>query len=249
MMKRFEGKTALVTGSARGIGHEIALAYSEEGASVMIADVSADASREAAERIKAVTGGRTMWTALDVTKEDSCAAAVQAAVADLGRLDILVNNAGITKDNLVLRMKEADFSAVIDVNLKGAFLMSKAAAKYMLKARSGRIVSIASVVGQTGQAGQANYSASKAGLIGLTKSMAREFASRGVLVNAVAPGFVRTKMTETLSDEAKAKITEMIPLAKIGEPSDIAAAVLFLTGEESRYITGQVLAVNGGLYM
>ncbi|MCX5791550.1 MAG: SDR family oxidoreductase, partial [Elusimicrobia bacterium] len=161
----------------------------------------------------------------------------------------LVNNAGITRDNLVLRMKEADFDAVMDVNLKGAFLMAKAAAKPMLKARAGSIINISSVVGQSGQAGQANYSASKAGLIGLTKSLAREFAPRQVLVNAVAPGFIRTRMTDGLKEEAKAKISEMIPLGRMGEPAEVAKAALFLAGGDCSYITGQVLAVNGGLYM
>ncbi|MDA8244760.1 MAG: 3-oxoacyl-[acyl-carrier-protein] reductase [Elusimicrobia bacterium] len=248
-MKRLEGKTALVTGAARGIGLEIALAFAAEGASVAVADLSQADSAAAAADIAAKTGAKTLGLGLDVSKEADCERAVAEAEQAFGRLDILVNNAGITKDNLVLRMKEADFSAVIDVNLKGAFLMAKAASKLMLKARSGRIVNISSVVGQSGQAGQANYSASKAGLIGLTKSLAREFAPRQVLVNAVAPGFIRTRMTETLKDEAKAKISEMIPLGRMGEPGEVAKAALFLASDDSAYITGQVLAVNGGLYM
>ncbi len=248
-MKRLEGKAALVTGAARGIGCEIALAFAAEGAMVAVADLSRADSEAAAADIAARTGARTLGLGLDVSKEADCEKAVEEAAAAFGRLDILVNNAGITKDNLVLRMKETDFSAVIDVNLKGAFLMSKAVSKLMLKARTGRIVNIASVVGQTGQAGQANYSASKAGLIGLTKSLAREFAPRGVLVNAVAPGFIRTRMTEGLKDEAKAKISEMIPLGRMGEAGEVAKAALFLAGEDSAYVTGQVLAVNGGLYM
>ena len=248
-MKRLEGKTALVTGAARGIGLEIALAFAAEGASVAVADLSQADSAAAADDIAAKTGAKTLGLGLDVSKEADCERAVAEAEQAFGRLDILVNNAGITKDNLVLRMKEADFSAVIDVNLKGAFLMAKAASKLMLKARSGRIVNISSVVGQSGQAGQANYSASKAGLIGLTKSLAREFAPRQVLVNAVAPGFIRTRMTETLKDEAKAKISEMIPLGRMGEPGEVAKAALFLASDDSAYITGQVLAVNGGLYM
>jgi 3-oxoacyl-[acyl-carrier protein] reductase len=161
----------------------------------------------------------------------------------------LVNNAGIARDNLVLRMKEDDFQAVLDVNLKGAFLMAKAASKGMLRQRSGRIINIASVVGQSGNAGQANYAASKAGLIGMTKSMAREFASRQVLVNAVAPGYIQTAMTEDLKEDAKARLLEMIPLERLGSGADVAKAVLFLAGEDSQYITGQVLAVNGGIYM
>jgi len=248
-VKRLEGKAALVTGAARGIGCEIALAFAAEGAMVAVADLSRADSEAAAADIAARTGARTLGLGLDVSKEADCEKAVEEAAAAFGRLDILVNNAGITKDNLVLRMKETDFSAVIDVNLKGAFLMSKAVSKLMLKARTGRIVNIASVVGQTGQAGQANYSASKAGLIGLTKSLAREFAPRGVLVNAVAPGFIRTRMTEGLKDEAKAKISEMIPLGRMGEAGEVAKAALFLAGEDSAYVTGQVLAVNGGLYM
>lgn len=248
-MKTFENKVAVVTGSARGIGYEIALHYAREGASVVVADISLEQSAAAASEIAKQTGAKTLGIALNVTDENSCSQAVDETVKTFGALDILVNNAGITKDGLMLRMKESDFAAVIDVNLKGAFLMSKAAVKFMFKQHSGRIVNIASVVGQAGQAGQANYSASKAGLIGLTKTMAREFASRKILVNAVAPGFVHTKMTESLSEEAKAKILEQIPLKEICEPAEIAKAVLFLTGSSSEYITGQVLAVNGGLYM
>ena len=248
-MKRLEGRSALVTGAARGIGLEIALAFAAEGASVAVADLSAEESAAAAADIAAKTGAKTLGLGLDVSREADCERAVQEAAAAFGKLDVLVNNAGITKDTLVLRMKEADFDAVLSVNLKGSFLMAKAAAKLMLKARSGRIINISSVVGQSGQAGQANYSASKAGLIGLTKSLAREFAPRQVLVNAVAPGFIRTRMTDGLKDEAKAKISEMIPLGRMGEPGEVARAVLFLAGDDSAYITGQVLAVNGGLYM
>ncbi|MHB0995824.1 MAG: 3-oxoacyl-[acyl-carrier-protein] reductase [Elusimicrobiales bacterium] len=248
-MKRLEGKTALVTGAARGIGLEIAMAFAAEGASVAVADLSQADCAAAAEDIAAKTGAKAIGLGLDVSKEADCEKALEEAEKTFGKVDILVNNAGITKDNLVLRMKEADFDSVISVNLKGAFLMSKAAAKLMLKARGGRIINISSVVGQSGQAGQANYSASKAGLIGLTKSLAREFAPRGVLVNAVAPGFIRTRMTDGLKDEAKAKISEMIPLGRMGEPAEVAKAALFLAGEDSAYITGQVLAVNGGLYM
>lgn len=248
-MKRLEGKTALVTGSARGIGFEIALAFAAEGAAVAVADLSREEAAAAAAEIAAKTGAKTLGLGLDVASEASCQQALDELVKSFGKADILVNNAGITKDNLVLRMKEADFDAVISVNLKGTFLMAKAAAKLMLKARAGRIINIASVVGQAGQAGQANYSASKAGIIGLTKSLAREFAPRQVLVNAIAPGFIRTRMTEGLKEEAAAKIAEMIPLGRMGEASEVAKAALFLAGDDSAYITGQVLAVNGGLYM
>ena len=248
-MKPLDGKTALVTGAARGIGYEIASALAAAGAAVAVADLSAEESAAAAQQITAATGARALGLGLDVSREADCDRAVDEAAAALGKLDILVNNAGITKDTLVLRMKEADFDSVIGVNLKGAFLMSKAAARLMLKARAGRIINISSVVGQTGQAGQANYSASKSGLIGLTKSLAREFAPRQVLVNAVAPGFIRTRMTDGLKEDAKAKISEMIPLGRMGEPGEVAKAVLFLAGGDSAYITGQVLAVNGGLYM
>ncbi len=248
-MKRLEGKTALITGAARGIGFEIAAAFAAEGAMVAIADLSGPDCQNAAADITARTGAKAVGIGMDVSKEADCERAVEEAVKAFGKLDILVNNAGITRDNLVLRMKEADFDAVIGVNLKGAFLMSKAASKLMLKARAGSIINISSVVGQTGQAGQANYSASKAGLIGLTMSCAREFAPRQVRVNALAPGFIRTRMTENLKEEAKAKVEGMIPLGRIGDPSEVAKAALFLAGDDSAYITGQVLAVNGGLYM
>jgi 3-oxoacyl-[acyl-carrier protein] reductase len=248
-VNRLQGKTALITGAARGIGLEIAAAFAAEGASVAIADLSAEEAAAAAKDIAAKTGSAAIGLGLDVSKEADCERAVQETEKAFGKVDILVNNAGITKDNLVLRMKEADFDSVIGVNLKGSFLMAKAAAKLMLRARTGRIINISSVVGQSGQAGQANYSASKAGLIGLTKSLAREFAPRQVLVNAVAPGFIRTRMTEGLKDEARAKISEMIPLGRMGEPGEVAKAALFLAGDDSAYITGQVLAVNGGLYM
>jgi len=248
-LKRLEGKAAIVTGAARGIGLEIAMAFAAEGASVAVADLDGADSTAAAEAITAKTGAKTLGLGLDVSKEADCDRAIEETAKAFGKVDILVNNAGITKDNLVLRMKAEDFDSVISVNLKGSFLMAKAASRLMLKARTGRIINISSVVGQSGQAGQANYSASKAGLIGLTKSLAREFAPRQVLVNAVAPGFIRTRMTEGLKDEAKAKISEMIPLGRMGETGEVAKAALFLAGEDSAYITGQVLAVNGGLYM
>lgn len=248
-MKNLEGISALVTGGARGIGLEIAAAFAREGASVLLGDVSAEEAAAAAAGIASAHGVKASGLRLDVTDPASCDAAVEEAVKTFGKLDILVNNAGITRDGLVLRMKPEDFDAVISVNLRGSFLMSKAAARVMLRARAGRIINISSVVGQAGQAGQANYSASKAGLIGLTKSLAKEFAPRGVLVNAIAPGFIETRMTEALKDEAKAAITALIPLERFGKPSDVAGAALFLAGPHSSYMTGQVLAVNGGMYI
>lgn len=249
MTKRFEGKTVIVTGAQRGIGYDIAGAFAAEGANVVMADVNADGVKAAAETLAKETGARTMALAADVTKYRDCERLIEETLKAFEKLDVLVNNAGITRDGLALRMKEEDFQAVLDVNLKGAFLMAKAASRSMLRQRSGRIVNIASVVGQSGNAGQANYSASKAGLIGLTKSLAREFASRQVLVNAVAPGYIRTAMTDGLKEEAKAKLLEMIPLERLGSGADVAKAVLFLAGEDSPYITGHVLAVNGGIYM
>jgi len=249
MQKRFEGKTAIITGAQRGIGYDIASAFAAEGANVVMADVNADGVKTAAEALAKATGARTLALAADVTRYQDCERLIEETLKAFEKLDILVNNAGVTRDNLVLRMKEEDFQAVMDVNLKGSFLMAKAASRSMLRQRSGRIVNIASVVGQSGNAGQANYCASKAGLIGLTKSMAREFASRQVLVNAVAPGYIRTAMTDGLKEEAKAKLLEMIPLERLGSGADVAKAVLFLAGEDSPYITGQVLAVNGGIYM
>ncbi|MDT8287323.1 MAG: 3-oxoacyl-[acyl-carrier-protein] reductase [Elusimicrobiales bacterium] len=248
-MKHLEGISALVTGGARGIGLEIAAAFAREGASVLLGDVSAEEAAAAAAGIAAAHGIKALGLRLDVTDPASCDAAIEETVRTFGKLDILVNNAGITRDGLVLRMKPEDFDAVIAVNLKGSFLMSKAAARVMLRARAGRIINISSVVGQAGQAGQANYSASKAGLIGLTKSLAKEFAPRGVLVNAIAPGFIETRMTEALKEEAKAAITALIPLERFGKPSDVAGAALFLAGPHSSYMTGQVLAVNGGMYI
>jgi len=249
MTKRFKNKVALVTGAQRGIGYDIAKAFAAEGADVVMTDVSAEGVKAAAAAIAGETGARTLALAADVTNYKDCERSLEETFKAFEKLDVLVNNAGIARDNLVLRMKEEDFQAVLDVNLKGAFLMAKAASRNMLRLRSGRIINIASVVGQSGNAGQANYAASKAGLIGLTKSMAREFASRQVLVNAVAPGYIRTAMTDGLPEEAKAKLLELVPLGRLGSGADVAKAVLFLAGEDSPYITGQVLAVNGGIYM
>lgn len=248
-MKLFEGKTVLVTGSTRGIGNAVALAFAREGAKVVLTGTSAVKATEAAQAVSSATGAEVLGIELKVDSAADCSSAVEKTLKAFGSVDILVNNAGITRDNLLIRMKEEDYDAVLNTNLKGAFLMAKAVARPMMKQRSGRIINITSVVGQTGQAGQANYSASKAGLIGLTKSLARELAPRGILVNAVAPGFVRTAMTDALSEDVKKEISGMIPLGGPCEPEAIADAVIFLSGPGSSYITGQVLAVNGGMYM
>ena len=247
-MKQFDGKTALITGAQRGLGFEIAKHFASQGANTVLTDVT-DTVIDAAKEIEQEFQTKSLGLKGDVTKTGDCLNMVQKTLDSFKTLDILVNNAGITRDTLVLRMKEEDFDAVINVNLKGAFLMCKTAAKIMLKQRSGRIINISSVVGQMGNAGQANYSASKAGLLGLTKSLAREFASRNILVNAVSPGFIMTKMTENLKEEAKEKLLEMVPLKRLGKPEDVAKAVLFLSGEDSSYITGQNIAVNGGIYL
>jgi len=248
-MKKLEGKVAAVTGGARGIGMHIARALALEGASVAICDVALDDARKTAAEVAAETGSKCEGFSANVADAAQCEAFVKDVMEKLGGLHILVNNAGITRDNLAVRLSEADWDAVLDVNLKGSFLMSKAALKHMMRAREGRIVNIASVVGQMGNAGQANYSASKSGLIGLTKSLAREFASRNVLVNAVAPGFVKTRMTDALPAEGREKLLSMIPLGRFAECEDIARAVVFLSGPDSAYITGTVLPVNGGLYI
>ncbi|MFA6004684.1 MAG: 3-oxoacyl-[acyl-carrier-protein] reductase [Elusimicrobiota bacterium] len=242
---RLSGRVALVTGAAQGIGLAIARLFHREGASLMLLDLDAAALRAASAEL----GADALTAAADVAKPEDCARAIQAGLDKFAKIDILVNNAGVTRDNLLLRMSEADWDLVLDVNLKGAFNLIKAAARSMLKARGGRIINIASIVGQTGNAGQANYAASKGGLISLTKSCAREFASRGVLVNAIAPGFIRTRMTDAIPEDAKAKLTAAIALGRLGEPEDVARAALFLAGDDSSYMTGQVLGVNGGMYM
>jgi 3-oxoacyl-[acyl-carrier protein] reductase len=245
----FENKVALITGSARGIGRAIAEKLAHRGASVVIADLRAELATATAQEIAANTGQRSLAVAVDVVNAESVKAMMERVLGEFGRIDILVNNAGITRDNLIMRMEEADWDLVLNINLKGAFNCSKAVVRTMMKQRSGRIVNIASVSGLAGQAGQANYSASKAGLIGMTKALARELGSRQITVNAVAPGFIPTDLTKDLPDELKEGSLKMIPLGRWGSTQDIAAAVAFLASDEASYITGHVLSVDGGMVM
>jgi 3-oxoacyl-[acyl-carrier protein] reductase len=242
---RLDGKVAMVTGSTRGIGRAIATQLAGAGAKVAV--IGRDQGR--AEQAAGEIGGGAKGFACDVTKQDAVDAAVAAIEKDLGVIDILVNNAGVTKDNVFLRLQDADFDVVLEANLKGAFRTIRAASRGMMKKRWGRIINITSVVGLIGNKGQANYAASKAGLVGLTKSIARELASRGITVNAVAPGFIDTDMTAQLTPEQRDVLTKQIPLERLGTPDDVAAAVLFLASEGAAYITGQVLAVDGGMVM
>jgi 3-oxoacyl-[acyl-carrier protein] reductase len=237
------GKTAFVTGSTRGIGHAIARALHAAGAKVAV--VGRDRAR--AEAVAAELGDRATGVACDVAQADQVEAAIAAAEGALGPIDILVNNAGLTRDNILLRLTDADWNAVLDANLKGAFHTTRAVIKGMMKRRAGRIVNITSIVGLTGNKGQANYAASKAGLIGFTKSVAKEYASRGVLANCVAPGFIETDMTAALPDEARATLLQDIALGRLGRPEDVAGTVLFLASDLAGYITGQVLVVDGGM--
>jgi len=237
------GKTAFVTGSTRGIGHAIARALHAAGARVAV--VGRDQAR--AEAVAAELGERAAGVACDVAQADQVEAAIAAAERALGPIDILVNNAGLTRDNILLRLTDADWNAVLDANLKGAFHTTRAVIKGMMKRRAGRIVNITSIVGLTGNKGQANYAASKAGLIGFTKSVAKEYASRGILANCVAPGFIETDMTAALPDEARATLLQDIALGRLGRPEDVAGAVLFLASDLAGYITGQVLVVDGGM--
>jgi 3-oxoacyl-[acyl-carrier protein] reductase len=242
------GKVALVTGASQGIGRAIALDLAKHGASVALAARSLDKLESLAQEIS-TNGGNAKPFALDVTSEDSIKSCAKAVLADLGACHILVNNAGITRDGLALRMKLADFEDILRANLTSAFLLTQAVISSMMKARWGRVINITSVVGETGSAGQANYAASKAGMIGLTKSLAREFASRNITINAVAPGFIATAMTDALTDEQKSSILAQVPLARYGTVDDIASAVTFLASDAAAYITGHTLDVNGGMYM
>ena len=243
------GKIALVTGAARGIGKEIALTLASNGATVI---VNYNGSKERAEAVVSeikANGGEAEAMQCNVADFEASETMIKEVLNKYGKVDILVNNAGITKDNLIMRMSEADYDAVLDTNLKGAFNMIRHLSRAFLKQRSGKIINISSVSGVMGNAGQSNYSASKAGLIGLTKSVARELASRNICVNAVAPGFIATEMTEVLSEDYMNKMKEMIPLGKLGNTKDIANMVLFLAGNQSDYITGQVIHVDGGMVM
>ncbi len=243
---RFEGKTVFVTGASRGIGREIAMAFAREGAKVGCIATSESSASSACEAIRAA-GGTAEWAACDISNSEQVDAANTKLTEALGTPYALVNNAGITRDTLMMRMSEDDFMKVIDVNLKGAFLWSKAVMRGMMKAREGRIVNVSSVVGIHGAAGQVNYSASKAGMIGMTLSIAKEVGSRGITCNAVAPGFIETDMTEELSQEMRENVVKTAPLGRLGSPADIAGAVLFLASSEASYMTGQVLTVDGGL--
>ena len=246
---RFENQVAIVTGAGRGIGHGIALRLAQEGARIAAVSRSEENAKRTADEINAARPDAAKAYAVDVADHAAVQKIGAQILEDFGRVDVLVNNAGVTRDGLSMRMSMEDWDTVIDTNLKGAFNFSQAIMRSMIKQRSGRIINISSVSGLTGNAGQANYAASKAGLIGLTKTLARELASRGITVNAVAPGFIVTDMTGALSDEVKQAIMAKIPLAKLGQPDDIAAAVAFLASPEANYITGQTLTVDGGMVM
>ncbi len=245
-MGLLDGKIAVVTGAARGIGQSIALRLAEEGADLALSDVKLEWLDETKAKIQAL-GRRAEGYAVDVSKGDQVQAGVDAMVKDFGRLDIVVNNAGITRDGLIIRMSEEDWDMVMDINLKGTFLMTKAAARPMMKQRAGVFVNIASVIGLMGNAGQANYGASKAGVSNLTKTVARELAARGIRANAVAPGFIKTKMTDALTEDVRNAMLAAIPLKDFGTPEDVANVVLFLASDLSRYVTGQTLSVCGGM--
>ena len=247
-MSELTNQIAVVTGAGRGIGQAIARKLAAHGADIAAVDLKTEFVQQTVEETQKL--GRRAWPiAANVAEAASVEAAAEQILKEAGRVDILVNNAGITRDGLLMRMSEADWDAVLDINLKGTFLFTKAFTRVFLKQKSGRIINIASVVGLIGNAGQCNYAASKAGVIGFTKAVARELASRGITANAIAPGFIETKMTEALSEEARTALTRQIPLGSLGQPEDVASAALFLASPAARYITGQVLAVDGGMVM
>ncbi|WLV25729.1 3-oxoacyl-[acyl-carrier-protein] reductase [Aciduricibacillus chroicocephali] len=244
-----KGKNALVTGASRGIGRAIAIELAKQGANVAVNYAGSADKAEAVVKELEELGVSAFAVQADVANEESVKDMIKQTIDTFGSLDILVNNAGITKDNLLMRMKEEEFDAVINTNLKGVFLCTKAVARQMMKQKSGRIVNVSSIVGVSGNAGQANYVAAKAGVIGLTKTAAKEFASRGILVNAVAPGFIATDMTDVLTDEQKEAMLTLTPLAKFGQAEDVARVVRFLCSEDANYMTGQTLHVDGGMVM
>jgi len=247
-MSQLSNQVAVVTGAGRGIGRAIALKFAAAGAEVVCVSRTAENSEKVAQEVRAL--GRKAWAyAVDVADAAAVAAAAEKILVEAGRVDILVNNAGINRDGLLMRMSDADWDAVLDTNLKGAFSFTKAFSRVFLKQRSGRILNVSSVIGLIGNAGQCNYSASKAGLIGFTQAVAREFASRGITVNALAPGFIETDMTSVMTPEMKAEILKRVPLNRFGQVDDIAEAALFLAGPGAAYITGQVLTVDGGMVM
>ncbi len=244
-----EGKNALVTGGSRGIGRAICVRLASMGAQVFINYVSNSAAAEETQQMIVDAGGKAELIGFDVADSEACQTEIKKMIKEFGSLDILVNNAGITRDGLLARMSEDSWDAVLDTNLKGSFICSKAAARAMMKKKWGRIVNISSVVGFSGNAGQVNYAAAKAGMQGITKSMAREFASRNITVNSVAPGYIKTDMTKDLSDAIQEKLLTEIPLASLGTPEDIAGAVAYLVSDDGAYVTGQTIHVNGGMYM
>jgi len=247
-MSQLANQVAVVTGAGRGIGRAIALKFAAEGANVVVVSRTQENSEKVAAEVRAL--GRQAWAhAVDVADAAAVNTAAEKILADCGKVDILVNNAGVTRDGLLMRMSDADWDTVLNTNLKGAFLVTKAFSRAMIKARTGRIVNISSVIGLIGNAGQCNYAASKAGLIGFTQAVAKELAGRGITVNAIAPGFIQTDMTSELKEEMKTALLKQIPLGSFGEAEDIASAVLYLASPGARYVTGQVLTVDGGMVM
>ena len=249
MSKKLEGKVAIITGASKGIGREIALLFAREGAKLVLTARSEELLQSLSREIVTAGGVEPLCFPLDVKQSEKVDELVDKALDKFERVDILVNNAGVTRDGLLLRMSDEDWDEVLDTNLKGAFLCLRAVAKPMMRQRAGRIINMASVIGLIGNAGQANYAASKAGIIALTKSAAKELGSRNILINAIAPGFIDTDMTRALSDDIKNAILKSIPVGKLGQPTDIAKAALFLASDESSFITGQVLTVDGGMVM